>query len=365
MSEQDLDAQPNAQQSMAALLSQIMPQSIAGTPMAPPPPGPGNAPISPGSVLPPTSPVVPQPGPRTADVSDQMGLTRQDITERLGRERSLEGQIDPLIKQRADMPMPQMGYQPHLVHGQGVSGFLKNLLTALETVGVSTAPGRNVESAIYGPGIRKYAAGQQSLADQINQLKGQQEESQKSLSPLQAMAYHYGTVTERGRHDQATEQIQQEKADTAAQATVNRHTESLARLAQGSTRLDLQKNAQSLKSWYDHALIDTAQARTAAGMSENDARIAAQKDIVSAVQADKRIDSHSVLDILGLGGLMTPVQGPAGAGQPTPVQPKAGNNPPARNSGRSGVSVTAPDGSVHTFPNQAAADKFKKLAGIR
>src|ERR1700720_2401290 len=323
MSEQDPNSQPNAQQNMAALLSQVMPQSIARTPMAPPRPGPGNSPVSPGSVLPPTSPIVPQPGPQTGDVSDQMGLTRQDITERLGRERSLEGQIDPLVKQRADMPMPQMGFQPNFVHGQGVPGFLHNLLQALATAGVATAPGRDVESAIYGPGIRKYAAGQQSLADQINELKGQQEEAQKSLSPLQAMAYHYGTVTERGRHDQATEQIQQQKADTAAQATVNRHTKSLARLAQGSTRLDLQKNAQSLKSWYDHALIETAQARTTAGMSENDARIAAQKDIVAAVQADKRIDSHSVLDILGLGGLMTPVQGPSGAGQPTPLQPNA------------------------------------------
>jgi hypothetical protein len=29
-----------------------------------------------------------------------------------------------------------------------------------------------------------------------------------------------------------------------------------------------------------------------------------------------------------------------------------------------GVRVTAPDGSVHTFPTQAAADQFKKAAGM-
>lgn len=48
----------------------------------------------------------------------------------------------------------------------------------------------------------------------------------------------------------------------------------------------------------------------------------------------------------------------------------AGLNVPGRTTapprgGGGGVSVTAPDGSIHTFKNKAAADQFKKAAGIR
>ena len=51
-------------------------------------------------------------------------------------------------------------------------------------------------------------------------------------------------------------------------------------------------------------------------------------------------------------------------GTQKPEAPKAASQKPAQPLPKGAVSVKAPDGSVHTFPNQAAADKFKKLANI-
>jgi ribosomal protein S20 len=48
----------------------------------------------------------------------------------------------------------------------------------------------------------------------------------------------------------------------------------------------------------------------------------------------------------------------------TAATPQGGGAAAARPAGR-GVRVTAPDGSIHTFPNQAAADRFRKAAGIQ
>jgi hypothetical protein len=43
---------------------------------------------------------------------------------------------------------------------------------------------------------------------------------------------------------------------------------------------------------------------------------------------------------------------------------KGGNTSPPTGGGQGSISVTAPDGSVHPFKSQAAADRFKKLAGM-
>lgn len=45
------------------------------------------------------------------------------------------------------------------------------------------------------------------------------------------------------------------------------------------------------------------------------------------------------------------------------IKGRIGN--PNAGGGAGAVKVTAPDGSVHTFPDQASADKFKQLAGIK
>jgi len=63
--------------------------------------------------------------------------------------------------------------------------------------------------------------------------------------------------------------------------------------------------------------------------------------------------------LLGAGGIPGEAA-PQPTAAPTPAaQPAAANRPAGS------VSVTDPNGGVHVFPNQAAADNFKRLAGIR
>ena len=57
--------------------------------------------------------------------------------------------------------------------------------------------------------------------------------------------------------------------------------------------------------------------------------------------------------------LTTPTAPGSGLSAPAPAAPGTPAPAPAQ------VSVTAPNGQVITFPNQQAADAFKKAAGIR
>src|SRR3569833_1453440 len=63
--------------------------------------------------------------------------------------------------------------------------------------------------------------------------------------------------------------------------------------------------------------------------------------------------------LLGAGGI------PGDAAPQPPAAPPPAAQPAAANRPAGSGSVTDPNGGVHVFPNQAAADNFKRLAGIR
>lgn len=69
-------------------------------------------------------------------------------------------------------------------------------------------------------------------------------------------------------------------------------------------------------------------------------------------------EARQTLQKLGGLDLIQTDQGGADAPSPAVAAPAAGG-------GQGLVSVTAPDGSVHSFPDQASADNFKHLAGIK
>jgi hypothetical protein len=107
-----------------------------------------------------------------------------------------------LQQQLGSMPLPKtsvtdepwMKMQP--VRGQGVGGDLKNLLADIGRgmlAGVaSTGPGQSIQQGLYGGGERRYQTQSGALAQQIQDIQGQQKTLGESLGPTTNLATRQG-----------------------------------------------------------------------------------------------------------------------------------------------------------------------------
>ena len=276
-------------------------------------------PLGPVSPLPPPDPVSPG------------TLTAEQIAERLGRERSLESQVDPLIQERASMPIPQTHFQPNFG-----GGLWHDLGQALLALGAATTPGQAIESRVYGPGITQYETRQKQLADQISDIQGQQKAAEEPLGTLGRTNLGFANLNEKTTHDRNTEATAKQNADTRAQVAANNQANQLVRQAQGWKNLDIRTQTNNIRQAFDTAVVSVMRERVAAGMSENDARISAQEDMKAALSQNQYAVQHPILSMLGVSPDLSAAPG---AQQPKAIQPPkaaAPTNKPAKQQNKGG-----------------------------
>lgn len=192
-----------------------------------------------------------------------------------------------------------------------------------------TPPGRAVTEAIYAPGITSYNQQQKVLADQLAALTKQAEipaEQERgltgALSSASLGAYRGGELQNR----ETANKIAQQNANQRGQAIANNYTIQLQKIEQGSKKLSIDQQNLALRQWFDKGLLEAMNARVAAGMSENDARIAAQEDMRGALSQNQWALQHPIWNAIGLSPTITAAPGAQTAPVSTPKQtaPKGG-----------------------------------------
>lgn len=205
------DVDPNAQPLPPNVLQSMMPGMMGGVP-----PAPGGAPspapqAAPQSAIPPTTPF------------DLASMVKQvsalpEYQQASGRLEDIGRQEQGIQQQMQNLQPPQMGFQPHLVHGEGVGGFFHNLGQALLTALASTRPGEAVQGTIYGPGIRRYESQRQGLASQLAALKEQETIPTEELRATTGLTQAAGLAGYRG----AMAQTASRRVDAYAQSIQDR-----------------------------------------------------------------------------------------------------------------------------------------------
>lgn len=133
-----------------------------------------------------------QQGPQdmNAELLQGSQQARQMLAEQVQRVRALSDQAAALRQQQASLQVPKMGYQPNFQpmdsFGHVMGDIGKGLLLGL----ASTGPGQRVQGAMYGPGIQEYKAKSGSLAQQIQEIQGQQKTEEETLPALSQAIYH-------------------------------------------------------------------------------------------------------------------------------------------------------------------------------
>lgn len=257
----------------------------------------------PVTVLPPTDPVDPF----------------QIASEQITRQRALANQVAPLLARQQAMSLPQsptnpegvppMGYQPRFEPVTGAGSLLKDVGKGLLLGLGGTRLGQGVQQAIYGPGVKQYAAKKSEVASQIADIQKQQQLEEAPVGPMGELAYHQeliGTKEEQNRirqqlADQARINEQDKDANAKATLQIKRQMADLAvsRLSQqfNIAMKNFQLRAKNLsreeaRDQMDAMLRDQANknyaARTQAGQEEKEASLATATDMAQAkIDADK------------------------------------------------------------------------------
>lgn len=98
---------------------------------------------------------------------------RQTFGTNVQQGQDLSSRIQALTQQQAQTPVPKMSWLD--TQGQPQQGgFLHSLGRALMAIGGATVPGREIQAAQYGPGIRRYEAETGARAKQISELQGEE-----------------------------------------------------------------------------------------------------------------------------------------------------------------------------------------------
>jgi hypothetical protein len=249
---------------------------------------------------------------------------------------------------------PWMKMQP--VRGQGFGHGLLNLIAdlgrgALTTL-ASTGPGEAVQESVYGPGIRRREQEKQNIATQIEESKTagglSGEEAKVGAETVGGIG---GALYKQGMLGIGQEKVQvaKQRADQAATKIANDYKVQLQRLEQGAQRLDIQAQQQQVREWYSRGLLDAYNARTAAGMDENSARIGANEDMKAAAQESTWRNQHWFQNMLGIEPPGATVSAPGAR----PPKPTGVQQPNAKPAGKAGPPAGAthigvgPDGKKH------------------
>lgn len=307
-SDQNQSGIPPEMQSAMGLMPLFGGQPQQPAPMAAPP----QPPVTGG-------PVAAQPDLLTeAAESEKFG--RQTFGESVKRQRQLSDQIADLMTQQ-EQTGKNLSFHPDF-HGS----FLHNLGQALLTVGAASGPGQAVQNVAYSGPRQEYEA----RAERISGLQKQLEPEEK----LGAAAAGMSSRAIMGGARVESAQAAQTRADAEAQKVANQYQIDLERNAQGWDKLTLQQQQLQAKEWYQKAYIDAFNARTAAGMAQTEARVAAQRDIAAVVSQSAVVKEHPWLTQLIPGLMEAPAPGAAAPIAPPkpnqPAKPKADAAAPAR-----------------------------------
>ena len=196
----------------------------------------------PGGPIPSTAPVQPQGGNLAQLVSQVASLPQYQ--EPYNRLESIGQQEQDIRGQMQAMPIPQQGFHPNFVHGEGAGGFFHNLGQALLALGAATKPGQDVQNVVYGPGIKAYNAKQATLANQLAALKDEESVPTEELRGVSGLASAAGLANYRsGMLDirQQTADIQKTKADAYVQSIKDRAANMVKSWDLRSAQLDEKK----------------------------------------------------------------------------------------------------------------------------
>lgn len=285
------------------------------------------APPNMGGVLPPSNPVTPD---IQAQLMQQSQAAQQQMGESITRSRQAGDLLQQLIAQKASMPVPKMG--PQIEHG---AGFLHNLGQALLMAAGATGPGRSLQSAIYGPNVRGYEAGQSQLAQQIAETQARQKgeevpitaEAQSTWRPYSA----YGSI-ERGNAAMMNAQTN-EKMQPIRNELKNKQLDIEARLGQGKLT-----NEQAAIEMRQTVAELQAKAAVTVGQMYSDATIQGQQ--TGAARELLQTESNDWMQrVLGNLPFNTP-QMPVPTQQPQSAAPSAPKKPAAKSTGRRVVDLT-------------------------
>lgn len=334
-----------------AMLQQVM---AARTPMQPDPtptmtgmlPGmgqPAAAPATPGPMGP-TNPFDMASNihsvmqvPEVQAMLSNLGNIQQQMGNEQMRARALatpEGQVVPGTGQNGEPglagAMPKMQFSPDM-HGS----LMHKIGQALLSVAASTRPGQAIQDQVYGRARQQWGAQRESNVQALSDLKAQlgvPTEELKSVSGLgQGMmmgAYRSGALDVQNRRAD----IAQQKADQQGQQIAQQYAVSLQKLQQGSQRLSLEQQGLQLRSWFEKGLLESYNARIAAGQENNEARIGAQQDMNLAKSQNQWALQHPIWNALGMSPTITGAPGASTATAPTPApahQPTAKPKKPA------------------------------------
>jgi hypothetical protein len=217
----------------------------------------------------------------------------------------LGGRLPGLIREQQEQS-GSLAFHPTFQHGQGAGGFFHNLGQALLTLGAATTPGQAIQAQVYSKPRQEYAG----RAEEISNLQKQQHLTQETEPALAQVPYRQRMV-EIGQQKADT---QQEAVEVRAQRVADQHSNDLVRQSQGWGRLSLAQQKQQFQQWYQKTLTDIARERINAGMSMNDARVAATKEVAASLQSNKMIQESPIkTQIMDWLGVAPDIQVPEGA----------------------------------------------------
>lgn len=195
-----------------------------------------------------------------------------------GRLEQIGGQEQDIQKQMAGMQPPKMG--PGIEKG---AGFFHNLGQALLMISQMTGAGRNLNQAIYGPGIEKYDVRQKSLGNQLAALKDQEAIPTEELRATTGLTQAAGLAGYRGQMAAAATSkaaTAKERADAYVQSVANQHQNMIK-------NWDFKKASQDEKS--RHNIVGEAQAAVnEAGRNYREQNRDATTEDVAAVMSGTR-----------------------------------------------------------------------------
>lgn len=175
-------------------------------------------------------PSAPVQQPASPDIMQEMVEAsrqgRQAFGVESGKARDIGGQVQSLIQQQQQTPLPKTSWLD--TQGQPQQGgFLHSLGRALIAIGGATGPGREIQAQQYGPGIRRYAAETGARARQITELQGEEKEAGQRATAAGGLVSK--PITAAGSAMRGEAAITSAAART--QAVINQHADKLAQIA--------------------------------------------------------------------------------------------------------------------------------------
>lgn len=288
--------------------------------MAPPPAA--------GGVLPPTSPVAPNPYNNQFLESTQSLLQQPQLAGPLAAQAQATGQAGNVAQQYQDLVanQPQRGFQPHFG-----GGILHDLGQALLTLGAATTPGHAVQEQIYGPKVRQYESKKAALAGELEALKGESGIAQQQAGEVTGAAGAASLGTYRGATGEAATTragAAVTAANAQAQKVSNDYAIQLQQVAQAWAKLPYQEQLMQAQAFKDKMAVEIANIYAGAQITRQEIEAQVQQNLANVASQSGVLKEFPWL--AGVFGLTPAAPQTPGGSQPVtgPVTPP--QRPPAQ-----------------------------------